>query len=77
MISLQSQHTQGAGPMKDDKRRHRLTWRGGLTGVLLSMARADALLVVPAALSGHAAGDTVRVQLLDGGELQTELGLET
>ena len=47
------------------------------SGVLLSMARADALLVVPAALSGHAAGDTVRVQLLDGGELQTELGLET
>ena len=40
MISLQSQHTQGAGPMKDDKRRHRLTWRGGLTGVLLSMALA-------------------------------------
>ena len=47
------------------------------SGVLLSMARADALLVVSAALSGHAAGDTVRVQLLDGGELQTELGLET
>ena len=47
------------------------------SGVLLSMARADALLVVPAALPGHAAGDTVRVQLLDGGELQTELGLET
>ena len=47
------------------------------SGVLLSMARADALLVVPAALSGHAVGDTVRVQLLDGGELQTELGLET
>ena len=47
------------------------------SGVLLSMARADALLVVPAALTGHAAGDTVQVQLIDGGELQAELGLET
>ena len=47
------------------------------SGVLLSMARADALLVVPAALSGHAAGDTVCVQLIEGGQLQTEWGLET
>ncbi len=47
------------------------------SGVLLSMARADALLVVPAALPGHAAGDLVRVQLIDGGELQAELGLVT
>src|SRR3546814_11771015 len=29
MIGLQSQHTQGASPMKDKKRRHRLTCRGG------------------------------------------------
>src|SRR3546814_9677025 len=32
MIGLQSQHTPGASPMKDKKRRHRLTWRGGLIG---------------------------------------------
>lgn len=47
------------------------------SGVLLSMARADALLVVPAALPGYTAGDTVRVQLIDGGELQNDVGLET
>ena len=47
------------------------------SGVLLSMARADALLVVPAALPGYTVGDTVRVQLIDGGELQNEVGLET
>jgi beta-lactamase class C len=41
MIGRQSQHTQGAGPMKDDStRRHRLSWRTGLTGVLLPMALA-------------------------------------
>jgi beta-lactamase class C len=41
MIGLQSQHTQGASPMKDKRnRQHRLTWRGGLTGLLLSMALA-------------------------------------
>jgi beta-lactamase class C len=41
MISLQSQHTQGEGPMKDKRKRpHRLTWRGGLTGLLLPMALA-------------------------------------
>src|SRR3546814_2509969 len=40
MIGLQSQHTQGASPMKDKKRRHRLTWRGGLIGTLLPMALA-------------------------------------
>jgi len=39
MIGLQSQHTQGAGPMKDKRKRpHRLTWRTGLTGLLLPMA---------------------------------------
>ena len=45
------------------------------SGVLLSMARADALLVVPAAFSGHAAGDWVTVQLIEGSELQAEFGL--
>ena len=41
MIGLQSQHTQGASPMKDKRKgQHRLTWRGGLTGLLLSMALA-------------------------------------
>src|SRR3546814_11700095 len=40
MIGLQSQHTQGASPMNDKKRRHRLTWRGGLIGTLLPMALA-------------------------------------
>src|SRR3546814_1241438 len=40
MIGLQSQHTQGASPMKDKKRRHRPTWRGGLIGTLLPMALA-------------------------------------
>src|SRR3546814_19076732 len=40
MIGLQSQHTQGASPMKDKKRRHRLTWRAGLIGTLLPMALA-------------------------------------
>lgn len=36
------------------------------SGVLLSMARADALLVVPSKSTGLAAGDTATVQLLDG-----------
>src|SRR3546814_15398301 len=40
MIGLQSQHTQGASPMKDKKRSHRLTWRRGLIGTLLLMALA-------------------------------------
>src|SRR3546814_10072925 len=40
MIGLQSQHTQGASPMKDKKRRHRLAWRGGLIGTLRPMTLA-------------------------------------
>ena len=35
-------------------------------GVLTSLVRADGLLVVPAALEGHHAGDTVTVELLRG-----------
>ena len=44
------------------------------SGVLLSMARADGLLVVPAACSGFAAGETAVVQLLDGTVFQDEIG---
>ncbi|KAF0206115.1 MAG: molybdopterin [Gallionellaceae bacterium] len=40
------------------------------SGVLLSMARADALLVVPNESKGLAAGDTATVQLLDGSVFQ-------
>lgn len=41
MIGLQSQHTQGASPMKDKRTRpSRLTWRSGLVGLLLPMALA-------------------------------------
>ena len=40
-------------------------------GVLTSLVRADGLLVVPAGLEGHHAGDQVRVQLLRG---LTEIG---
>jgi len=41
------------------------------SGVLLSMARADALLVVPSESKGLAAGDQAMVQLLDGTGFQT------
>lgn len=40
------------------------------SGVLLSMARADALLVVPNESTGLAAGDVATVQLLDGTAFQ-------
>lgn len=46
------------------------------SGALLSMAQADALLVVPAASSGLAAGELAMVQLLDGADFQTEAGFE-
>ncbi len=45
------------------------------SGMLLSMARADALAVIPAAACGMAAGDEVVLQLLDGCELQAAAGL--
>jgi molybdopterin molybdotransferase len=45
------------------------------SGDLLSMARADGLLVVPAASKGHGAGDTVPVQLLEAAAYQDEPGL--
>lgn len=44
------------------------------SGVLLSMARADGLLIVPAASTGLAAGAQVTVQLLDGTAFQDEIG---
>src|SRR6266481_2655055 len=44
------------------------------SGVLLSMARADGLMVVPADGTGIAAGEQVVVQLLDGTAFQDEVG---
>jgi molybdopterin biosynthesis enzyme len=44
------------------------------SGVLLSMARADGLMVVPADCQGLAAGDEVTVQLLDGTAYQDSMG---
>lgn len=44
------------------------------SGVLLSMALADALLVLPADCTGLAAGSQVTVQLLDGTTFQHEAG---
>ena len=46
------------------------------SGDLTSMAAADGLLVVPAGSEGLAAGGTVQVQLLDGGEFQAKSGFE-
>ncbi len=44
------------------------------SGVLLSMARADGLMVLPAECKGLLAGAKVDVQLLDGTEFQNETG---
>ncbi|MEF8697971.1 MAG: gephyrin-like molybdotransferase Glp [Candidatus Accumulibacter sp. UW20] len=46
------------------------------SGVLLSMALADGLLVMPAASAGLAAGERGTVQLLDGSAYQDEPGFE-
>jgi molybdopterin molybdotransferase len=46
------------------------------SGALLSMARADGLLVMPADSTGLAAGDKVTVQLLDGTVFQNEIGFK-
>jgi molybdopterin molybdotransferase len=43
------------------------------SGVLLSMARADGLMVVPADCTGLAAGEQVTVQLLDGTVFQDKI----
>ncbi|MBI5429858.1 MAG: molybdopterin molybdotransferase MoeA [Nitrosomonadales bacterium] len=44
------------------------------SGMLLSMARADGLMVVPAESTGVAAGEQVTVQLLDGTVFQDDAG---
>ena len=44
------------------------------SGVLLSMAKADGLMVVPSDSTGLAAGEQVTVQLLDGTAYQDEIG---
>ena len=46
------------------------------SGVLLSMAVADGLLVVPGTSEGFAEGDVATVQLLDGSTFQNEAGFE-
>ncbi len=46
------------------------------SGMLLSMARADGLAVVPWDSAGLAAGSTVTVQLLDGTAFQDDAGFE-
>ncbi len=44
------------------------------SGVLLSMAKADGLLIIPAESKGLAAGEQATVQLLDGAVFQDEAG---
>jgi len=44
------------------------------SGMLLSMARADGLMVVPAESTGLTAGEQVNVQLLDGTVFQDDVG---
>jgi molybdopterin molybdotransferase len=46
------------------------------SGMLLSMARADGLLVVPAESTGLVAGEQVIVQLLDGTVFQDDAGIK-
>ncbi|TAJ79835.1 MAG: molybdopterin molybdenumtransferase MoeA [Gallionellaceae bacterium] len=46
------------------------------SGVLLSMARADGLLVVPSESKGLVAGDVATVQLLDGTTFQEHNGIQ-
>ena len=46
------------------------------SGVLLSMAQADGLLVIPASSSGLSAGEHATVQLLDGSVYQQESDME-
>jgi molybdopterin molybdotransferase len=46
------------------------------SGMLLSMARADGLMVVPAGSTGLAAGEQVTVQLLDGTVFQDDAGFK-
>ena len=46
------------------------------SGMLLSMARADGLMVVPSGSTGLAAGEQVTVQLLDGTVFQDGAGFK-
>jgi len=46
------------------------------SGMLLSMARADGLMVVPAESTGLTAGEQVNVQLLDGTVFQDDAGFK-
>ncbi len=46
------------------------------SGVMLSMAKADGLLVAPSDSSGLEAGEQVTVQLLDGTVFQSEIGFK-
>jgi len=46
------------------------------SGMLLSMAKADGLMVVPANSDGLAAGEQVTVQLLDGTDFQNDVGFQ-
>ncbi len=46
------------------------------SGALLSMAKADGLLVVPSDCTGLVAGEQVVVQLLDGTAFQNEIGFK-
>ena len=46
------------------------------SGMLLSMARADGLAVVPGDSAGLVAGSTVMVQLLDGTAFQDGMGFK-
>jgi molybdopterin molybdotransferase len=46
------------------------------SGMLLSMARADGLMVVPAGSTGMVAGEQVIVQLLDGTVFQDDVGFK-
>ena len=46
------------------------------SGMLLSMAKADGLMIVPAGRTGLAAGEPVVVQLLDGTAFQNDAGLK-
>ncbi len=46
------------------------------SGILVSMSRAEGLMIVPAASKGLVAGDKVMVQLLDGAEYQNGAGGE-
>jgi molybdopterin molybdotransferase len=60
-----------------DEGGHAVTSTGAQgSGMLLSMAKADGLLVVPAESTGLPADSMVTVQLLDGTVFQDDVGFE-